>query len=247
MSGSLVAPASKQLQASPSPLVLAVVPQSGETAAGQLFVPDRLQPPGLDWAGGAATGLAVPSDQLWLSIETTRTALIRLPHSALYPLVANWIALMSAAVDTLRQDPATKELGCSCVEMMRALLVSAAAQDQDGCALSEDLLLAQIRDYVHRRLHDPGLTPARIAVDHHISVRQLFNVCSHAGIRLEQWIIAQRLARVRGDLAQPVTRHHPISAIAYSHGFRDPSYFARRFRAAYHMTPTDWRSAALPN
>jgi AraC-like DNA-binding protein len=95
------------------------------------------------------------------------------------------------------------------------------------------------------QLTDPLLNPRRIAQAHCISVRHLHKLCHRAGFSPEQWIISQRLERARAELARPDHRKPSISTIATRCGFRDPAHFARRFRAAYGMTPTEWRRLAL--
>ncbi|MFQ6327482.1 helix-turn-helix domain-containing protein [Nocardia sp. CWNU-33] len=62
---------------------------------------------------------------------------------------------------------------------------------------------------------------------------------------LEQWIISQRLDQVPAELARADSRHRSIAMVARRWGFRDPSHFARRFRAAFGMSPREWRRTAL--
>ncbi len=38
--------------------------------------------------------------------------------------------------------------------------------------------------------------------------------------------------------------HRMISEIAYGWGFTDMTHFARRFKAAYRLSPSDWRRNA---
>jgi AraC-like DNA-binding protein len=84
-----------------------------------------------------------------------------------------------------------------------------------------------------------------IAAAHNISLRQLYKTCAAVDLSLEQWIINERLHHVRHDLAQPDRQHQPIATIARGWGFRDPTHFARRFKARYGMTPTQWRRASV--
>ncbi|WP_406272222.1 AraC family transcriptional regulator [Nocardia sp. NBC_00881] len=57
-------------------------------------------------------------------------------------------------------------------------------------------------------------------------------------------IISQRLDRVRTDSTNPDDMHRTIAMILRRWGFRDPSYFVRRFRAAYGLSPWEWRRVA---
>ena len=45
-------------------------------------------------------------------------------------------------------------------------------------------------------------------------------------------------------LGSPGGRRRPIASVARACGFADPSHFARRFRAAFGMSPSDWQQEA---
>ncbi|MEU4342852.1 AraC family transcriptional regulator [Nocardia sp. NPDC023852] len=49
---------------------------------------------------------------------------------------------------------------------------------------------------------------------------------------------------MRTDSTDPDHMHRTIAMIMRRWGFRDPSYFARRFRAAYGLSPREWRRVA---
>ena len=55
---------------------------------------------------------------------------------------------------------------------------------------------------MREHLGDPGLDAETIAAAHHVSVRQLYKTCAKADLRLEQWIIDERLANAAEDLAR---------------------------------------------
>ena len=125
--------------------------------------------------------------------------------------------------------------------MMRALIVSA-AQDQRllGDALATSLV-PRILAYARHHLTEDDLAPARIAAAHNISLRYLYKLLEKEGISLEQWIIERRLEGARADLASPAGRGRPIESVARAWGFSDPSFFSRRFRRAYGITPRQWQ------
>ncbi|WP_443217637.1 helix-turn-helix domain-containing protein [Saccharothrix sp. CCNWYY140] len=60
---------------------------------------------------------------------------------------------------------------------------------------------------------------------------------------MEQWIISERLRGAREDLIRRTDRSRTIATIARRWGFGDPTHFTRRFRAAYGITPSEWRRA----
>lgn len=109
---------------------------------------------------------------------------------------------------------------------------------------SSRVLVLQILGYVRRHLSDHDLTPERIAEAQHISVRHLYKVCEQNGISLEVWIIGQRLEAAKATLATGRGRQRTIATVAHAWGFANPSHFAKRFRASYGMTPTEWRTTS---
>jgi AraC-like DNA-binding protein len=79
-------------------------------------------------------------------------------------------------------------------------------------------LLTRIRAYVRVHLRDPELSPDQIAAAHHNSRRYLLRLCQDAGLSLEQWIIAQRLAGARADLAKPGDRGIGLLPLSHATG-----------------------------
>ncbi|MGW4328143.1 helix-turn-helix domain-containing protein [Nocardia sp. NPDC004573] len=247
----------KQVRTSPAPVLAIAVQQAGDgryeqggvervVRPGELHVMDLNAPYDFCRRGdGASTCLYVPLDQLGLPAELISQAAARVQHSPHYRLVANHIVQLTAEADALSADPAAALSGCASIELIRGLLLSAGRDDGSGPVAPSDLLLSRLRAYVRRNLADPELGPEQIAKAHNMSVRQLYKICANAEYSLEQWIIGQRLERVRGDLARPDQKHRTIAMIARRWGFRDPSHFARRFRAAYGLSPREWRRTVL--
>ncbi|MBF6241674.1 helix-turn-helix domain-containing protein [Nocardia otitidiscaviarum] len=217
----------------------AVIPEGG------LCLVDLNAPYELAWRERGLTALLLPLDALALPFEVIRTAMHRAPASPLYPLVCGHTMMLTASAEALAADVAARETASATVELARALLTSAAGVTAgDGGAVPAALLLGRIREYVRAHLADPLLGAESIARAHSISVRYLYKLCAGADLSLEQWIIAERLERVRADLARPEYEHRSIGLVASAWGFRDASHFARRFRAAYGMTPREWRRSA---
>jgi AraC-like DNA-binding protein len=211
--------------------------------AGELMLSDLTAPYVFSWTGGGGSwAFQVSYDQLGLPADVVRTAGPRLRGSPLYELVRDHLVQLARLADVMAADPGAGALGTATTELVRALLVSAAGRT--GPELCEQPLVTQVLAYARQHLTDPGLTPERIAGAHNVSVRQLYKACAGAGVRLEQWLIEQRLEVARAELATPSGRRRSIAATASACGFVDPSHFARRFRAAYGMTPRDWQRSA---
>lgn len=103
-------------------------------------------------------------------------------------------------------------------------------------------LRAEIDAFVEQHLADPAMTPRTIADAHHISLRHLQQLLAEDDTSPAAWIRHRRLERCRFDLANPLLNARPIQAIAARWGFTDPAHFSRLFRAAYGISPRDFRN-----
>jgi AraC-like DNA-binding protein len=214
-------------------------------AAGDLMLSDLTGPYSFAWSGwGGSRAFQVPHEQLGLPVDVVRRAAPRLTASPLYGLVRAHLRRLADRAEELSLDAGAAGLGLGTAELLRALLVSAAGDARLRRSVREDTLVARVLAYAREHLTDPDLTPERIARAHNVSVRLLYRACAEAEVSLEQWIIARRLEEARVALTAPSGRRRPIAAVARACGFADPSHFARRFRAAYGMSPRDWQHLA---
>jgi AraC-like DNA-binding protein len=210
----------------------------------QLMLDDLTEPYAFSWSGkGGSRAFQIPYDQLALSHEIVRSAAPRLPGSPLYDPVRNHLEWLTAQAEELAGDAGAVALGTATVELVRALLVSAAGKERPTCAAREETLLTRVLAYARSHLTEPDLGPARIAAAHNVSLRQLYKTCARGDMRLEQWLISQRLETARQQLASPVGHRRPIAATARACGFIDAGHFSRRFRETYGMAPRDWLRA----
>ncbi|MFJ4946947.1 helix-turn-helix domain-containing protein [Streptomyces sp. NPDC088760] len=108
-------------------------------------------------------------------------------------------------------------------------------------------LLRRVRAYVDARLWDRTLTPATVAAAQHISVRYLHKLFEGQGSTIGRWIQQRRLEEARRELAGPGSADLTVSAVARRWGFVNATHFSRSFRAAYGMSPRDWRSRTRPS
>ncbi|WP_084336663.1 helix-turn-helix domain-containing protein [Actinomadura oligospora] len=100
-------------------------------------------------------------------------------------------------------------------------------------------LLLRIQAFIDRHLADPDLTPQAIAETHHISLRYLHKLFEIEDVTVSRWIQRRRLEECRRDLA--LHGNATIAAVAHRWGFASAAHFSRVFRAAYGMTPREWR------
>ena len=208
---------------------------------GDLMLNDLTAPYSWWSVSGGSRAVQIPYDRLALPVDVVRRAIDRLPGSPVHDLLVGHLERLAASADALAADPGAAAVGTATIELVRALVVSAAGDDRHLRSVRADSLVTRVREYVVQRLADPDLSPATIAAAHNVSVRQLYKACAEAGMSLEQSIIDQRLETARTQLAAAGGLRRSIAATARACGFQDPSHFSRRFRQAYGMTPREWQ------
>ncbi|MBB5953615.1 AraC-like DNA-binding protein [Saccharothrix tamanrassetensis] len=106
-------------------------------------------------------------------------------------------------------------------------------------------LADRITAYCEANLADPNLSPRMIARTHRISVRYLYRLFAEQDRPLSAWIRSRRLERIRQDLENPRLAGRTVAAIAARWGLYDAPHVSRTFRAAYGISPSDYRRHAL--
>jgi AraC-like DNA-binding protein len=106
----------------------------------------------------------------------------------------------------------------------------------------QQALLLIIQNFIEQHLDDPDLDPAAIAAAHHISVRSLYRLFSSHQMTVAGWVRARRLDRCRQDLSDPRLRQRPVHVIGIRWGLSDSAHFSRVFKAAFGLTPNDYRA-----
>ncbi|MFG2919680.1 helix-turn-helix domain-containing protein [Kitasatospora sp. NPDC048298] len=109
----------------------------------------------------------------------------------------------------------------------------------------QQALVESVRAFIRHHLHDPGLTPATIAAAHHIPVSYLNRLFTrHSdGRTVAAFVRDQRLKKACRDLADPALRALPVQAVAARCGIPRASDFGRAFKAAYGLSPHEYRNA----
>ncbi len=222
--------------------------QRVESAGPAMVLTDHAMPYEFTRIGGGQTfSLNLDHGALGLPLDRVHAAVERIESSPVYPLVRSHILQLRNEIGAIPAGPALGMIGNAATELVRALIVSSTVDPDRRHVAMTDSLALRVQLYLEQHLYEPDLTPGRIAQEHHISLRQLYNVWSRSNEEtLGQWIIARRLDAARRDLARPDAHTSPISVVARRCGFVDTAHFARKFRQVYGMSPREWRAMARP-
>ncbi|QJS14693.1 helix-turn-helix domain-containing protein [Streptomyces argyrophyllae] len=128
------------------------------------------------------------------------------------------------------------------VDLFATLITDQTLRDPDD---GRDHLVLSVRAHIDRKLGDPSLSPESIARAHHISVRYLHRLFEGEGITVSRLIQQRRLEACGRELARRGRVTPTVSAVARRWGFVNPAHFSRAFRAAYGLSPREWRTRHL--
>lgn len=131
----------------------------------------------------------------------------------------------------------------SIADELGALLSLASGRGLETKASHRDMLLRRIRLNIRERMHDCTLDAQTIADASGISRRYLHLLFAEAGTSFATVLMTLRLERAKQFLADSRFTADSIGGIASRCGFREPSHFARRFRAEFGAAPAAFRRA----
>lgn len=102
----------------------------------------------------------------------------------------------------------------------------------------------RIKRYLRAEMHDPGLTPARVASAHRVSLRYLHGLFEDTERSLCETLLELRLQASRAMLESEQWSALSVGEIAYSHGFVSVAHFSRSFRKRFGLSPSEARERA---
>jgi AraC family transcriptional regulator, positive regulator of tynA and feaB len=105
------------------------------------------------------------------------------------------------------------------------------------------MALMNVRAAVELVLSNPSVGRAEVAQAAGVSVRYANALLAEQNTSIARLIQTRRLARCRMALEDPLQKHRTISDIAYGWGFSDMTHFGRSFKAAYGLSPRDYRAS----
>jgi AraC-like DNA-binding protein len=143
------------------------------------------------------------------------------------------------------ENPTMDETAASLLtENLCNLLALASATDIAPDRMQRELQIEAMLAFCRQELHDPELTPQRVADRLGISIRTLHLRFKQIGQSFTEWVRDERLKACSIALRDRNQRGLNISEIAYRCGFNDLSHFNKSFRARFNQTPTQWQNEA---
>uniref|UniRef100_UPI000849E3BC AraC-like ligand-binding domain-containing protein n=1 Tax=Actinacidiphila rubida TaxID=310780 RepID=UPI000849E3BC len=147
------------------------------------------------------TSFCLPRDEVDLGqrelSELTATS-FRREDSATAGLAADVLGRVAQDAAVL-DGSAGRRLAATVVDLITLMIDELRRDARPGPPSSHAVALERLKQYALGRLHDPGLSPSRMAADNHMSVRYVHRLFESEGVTAAAWVRAQRLERCRGD------------------------------------------------
>jgi AraC-like DNA-binding protein len=144
-------------------------------------------------------------------------------------LVSSLTREMARSLTGFRAEDAAR----SAAAVIELVAVALSAHLGDERPTPDEALRDRIVGFIEARLADRDLTPAKVAVVHHLSVRRLHKLFEDEPLTIAALIRQRRLERCHADLAGA---DRTVAAVAARWGFADPAHFSRLFKATYGYT-----------
>jgi AraC family transcriptional regulator, positive regulator of tynA and feaB len=129
------------------------------------------------------------------------------------------------------------------LDLIGASLLKATRPGKQGTSTVRSMALMNVRAAVELLLNNPSAGRAEVAQAAGVSVRYANALLAEQNTWIAKLIQTKRLARCRMALEDPFQKHRTISDIAYGWGFSDMTHFGRTFKAAYGLSPRDYRAS----
>jgi AraC-like DNA-binding protein len=195
------------------------------------------EPASLQFVEASYLSVRVPFSALALAHNVSAAAAQRIPRDN------EALSLLRAYVAHLPDPIADPQLARLYATHVHDLMALAIGSTEEGRQIANQRgVRAARREAIKAELtRDPGIRLDRLAARHGISPRYVQMLFEEAGITFSGFVLERRLEAARSMLASPRYGSWSITAIALEAGFGDVSYFNRRFKQRFLMTPTDAR------
>ncbi len=185
---------------------------------------------------------------------------IRVPFKALAPMSPNIeskaahlvrretaaLGLLQTYLATLPTKPLDPQLGRLVTSHVYDLMALAIGVTPEGRAqaAARGLRAGRLQAIKADLLRNTELTLQQVAQRQGVSPRFVQMLFEEEGTTFSGFVLDRRLNAARAMLGSPRFADWSITAVALEAGFGDLSYFNRRFKERYQMTPSDARAKA---
>jgi AraC-like DNA-binding protein len=163
------------------------------------------------------------------------------PSDGFGSVLQPFLRTLATSAHTYSPDVRGK-LANSVIDLFATLIADATRQAPADVDTARSDLVLRIRNYIDGNLGKADLSPEAIAKAHHISIRYLHRIFEGEGITIGRLVQQRRLEECARELARRGRAAPTVSAVAQRWGFANPAHFSRTFRAAYGLSPREWRS-----
>lgn len=190
--------------------------------------------------------LKVPREMLQrrLGGTETLTAMSFGGDAPLERLAYDFIFRLCQSADRLASDGAAA-LSEQAVDLLAMALSERLGNTSLPSSTHRSALIYRLKAHVRAHLADPDLSLSETAAALGISPRYVNDLLADEETSFQRFVLAERLAQCRRDLASPLLTHRRIGEIAFAWGFNDLSHFGRAFRGHFGMSPRDFRQSRL--
>lgn len=219
----------------------------------------------MEFSDGDAFLLSAADDYTLYSPGTARICSLRLPRSALSPLIPDiddavmrpidrntealrllfdYIALLKRGRTLSSHE--LRHLAATHVHDLVALALGA-SRDAAHVASRRGLRAARLEAILRAigaGFDDPAFSPVHVAKNLGLSPRYIRDLLQETGHGFSERVLELRLNKARSMLTSPAHGGCKIIDIAYACGFNEVSYFNRCFRLRYGAPPSDVRAEA---
>ncbi|MCK1733463.1 helix-turn-helix domain-containing protein [Bradyrhizobium sp. 138] len=193
----------------------------------------------------AQTIFKVPREMLQRRLGgTERLTALSFGTEALERLAYDFIFRLCQSADRLASDNAAA-LSEQAVDLLAMVLSERLGKTTLPSSTHRSALIYRLKAHVRAHLADPDLSLSETAAALGMSPRYVNDLLADEETSFQRYVLAERLAQCRRDLASPVLAHRHISEIAFAWGFNDLSHFGRVFREHFGMSPRDFRHSQL--
>jgi AraC-like DNA-binding protein len=138
------------------------------------------------------------------------------------------------------ETAAAERVGVAILDLLGAAYAEVPRAQSDRSSLSTAHRI-RIINFIESHLHDPDLTPTRIAEACKMTPRYLHHLFSDQDETVARYILRRRLEACSRALVSNAQRGRTVISIAFDYGFNSPTHFGRVFRTKFGMSPREYR------